>query len=334
MIRVLLLTLLLASCNEHFNAGRKQYDKLPVDGRNPIILLNDSADENWMGEYAMLLANSGGPDLRGIILVTGGVNEDLKKNNKGWVDMVDAANKGGLRNIPDPTPSFAEKLVRPERGIIDETDVSLNRSPGAHFIVDESKRVSLPYRPLVVVAAARLTDVASAYLIDHSVTERVVVVASVGKLTGSGATMDKPNGEMDPWASTIVATKFQYIQVSARYDSQLDIPDERLQDLPRNNKFSDWIYRKQPNVWSLTDAADQVAVEAVGIPGFVTDVDRVSVDPTGDASSTTGPNLQHDPSGNVLLVRGVSPDAAIARLWQMFQNPSLFAAPEASTDAK
>lgn len=323
MLRLLVLTLLVAACDESFDAGRKQYGKLPVDGRNPVILLNDSADENWMGEYAMLLANSGGPELVGIILVTGGVNEDPKKNNKGWVEMVDAANKGGLRNIPDPTPSIAEELTKPASGLIADTDVSLNRSRGAHLIVDESKQRSLPYRPLVVVAAARLTDVASAYLMDPSVVDRVVVVASVGALTDSGADMDRPNGEMDAWASTIVATKFPYIQVSARYDSQLDVPSESLEDLPRNNSFSNWIYGKQPNIWSLTDAADQVAIAAVGIPDFVTEVDHVSLDPSADAGTSEAPTLRHDPDGPVLLVRGISPDTAINRFWQMLQDESI-----------
>jgi hypothetical protein len=333
MFRVLLLTLLLASCNEHFNAGHKVYEKLPVDGRNPVILLNDSPNENWMGEYAMLLANSGGPKLAGIIVVTGGVNKEIEDSAWGWQDMVEAAEAGGLRDIPDPTTSPSKELERPSSGVVEDTLFS--RSPGANLIVKLSNELSQPYCPLVVVAGSRLTDVAKAYLIDRTVRDRVVVVASVGKLTGSGADMYKPNGEMDPWASTIVATNFQYIQVSARYDSKLDIPDGRLPDLPRNNKFSDWIYRKQPGIWSLNDAADQVAIEAVGIPGFVTDdVDRVSVDPTVDAGTTAGPNLRRDPNGNVLLVRGISPDAAINRLWQMFQDRSLFPAPESSADAK
>jgi len=36
---------------------------LPVDERNPIVLLNDNAFDNWQGEYAILFANGGGPKL-------------------------------------------------------------------------------------------------------------------------------------------------------------------------------------------------------------------------------------------------------------------------------
>jgi hypothetical protein len=336
MKRLLALTLLLASCNESFDAGRKKYDKLPVDGRNPIILLNDSAGENWMGEYAMLLSNSGGPELVGIIVTTGGRNTDLLENKKGWLRMVAAARAGGLQNIPDPTESSNEKLVKPVSGDIMDTDISTTYSNGAKLIVDESKSRSLPYSPLVVVAGSRLTDVACAYLKDQGVAERVVVVASVGELTSSGANMGIPNGEMDPWADTIVATKFRwYIQVSARYNSKLDVPGERLEELPRFNSFSDWIWYKQPNIWETPASSDQVAIAAVGIPGFVNEVYAVSPDPTADAGATVGPSLQHDQNGKVLLVRGISPDAAINRLWQMLRDPKLFpTSPDASTDTK
>jgi hypothetical protein len=324
MLRLLAIALLAASCNKTFDAGVTVHDGLPVDERNPVILLNDSADENWMGEYAMLLANSGGPELVGIIVVTGGINEDIGKNAKGWIRMVDAAQKGGLRGIPVPTPSIADKLVRPESGIIEETDISLNYSRGAELIVEKSKSLSQPYRPLVVVAGSRLTDVASAYLKDPSVAKRIWVVASVGVLTSTGASMGIPNGEMDPWASTIVANRLRYIQVSARYDSQIEVPEAWLEDLPRNNSFSDWMYSKQSKIWNTPASSDQVAIAAVGIRGFVTKVDRVLPNMAADASTTAGPPLQYADNENVLLVREISQETATNRFWQMLKDPKVF----------
>jgi hypothetical protein len=110
-----------------------------------------------------------------------------------------------------------------------------------------------------------------------------------------------------------------------------------LQDLPRNNSFSDWIYLKQPNIWETPASSDQVAIAAVGIPGFVTatGVDTVSLDTTADAGTSAGPSLQHDPNGKALLVRGIFPDAAINRLRQMFLDRNILPdGPEASTGTK
>jgi hypothetical protein len=279
---------------------------------------------------------TGGPKLVGIIVTIGSNNQDLAENNKGWARMIEAARSSGLRSIPDTTPSPADKLLSPASGAIMETDISTNRSSGAQLIVEESKRLSLsqPYRPLVVVAGSRLTDVAIAYLMDPSVAERVWVVASVGRMNGTSASMSVPNGEMDPWASIIVATKFRYVQVSARYDSQLEVPDDQVQNLP-DNAFRKWMAAKLSKIWkNNTDATDQVSIAAVGIPGFVTEVKQVSPDTTADAGSG-GPPLQDDTNGKVLLVSKISAAAAINRFWQMLQDPTIFrASTDASTDTR
>jgi hypothetical protein len=231
-----------------------------------------------------------------------------------------------LQNIPDPTTSTANPLlVRPASSDIDQTDP--NNSEGANLIRTESERLSLPYRPLVVVTGGRLTDVADAYLIDHSVVDRVVVVSSLGSLTDSGGgAMTAPNGEMDPWADVIVTSKFRYVQVSSFYDQTTDVPTSRISDLPPNNKFSDWIAAKQSKIFNLAKAADQVAVAAVGIPGFAVEVKRVSAVGPADAGATNGPNLVDDPSGHIWLVRQVAGNKATDRFWELLKNPKTFAA--------
>src|SRR4029079_11027405 len=148
-----------------------------------------------------------------------------------------------------------------------------NRSDGARLILDAAARLSLPYRPLVVVTGGRLTDVADAYLVDPTITERVVVVSSLGTTTASGGAMAAPNGEMDPWADAIVTARFRFVQVSAFYDQLTDVPASRLSELPAN-ACGDWIAAKQPKIWNLAEAADQVAAVAVGIPSFATTGER------------------------------------------------------------
>lgn len=294
---------------------------LPIDERNPIVLTNDGADDNWQGEYALLLANSGGPQLVGIIVNTSGPWPDIDENIAGWRGLVAAATRSGMRNVPEPITSIGRALVRPASGVIEDTFA--NRSEGARKILELSRTVSLPYRPLVVVTGGRLTDVADAYLIDSSVAERVVVVSSLGTATASGGAMGIPNGEMDPWADAIVAARLPFVQVSAYYSQVVDVPSARLSELPQN-PFGEWIAAKQSKVWSLAQAADQVSVVTVGIPDFVAAVERVSPAMPAGPLSGAGPDLLSDKDGSGWLVRENVSAAATERFWQALQAPATF----------
>ena len=318
----LALAVLALGCSESRNLGSSvPHGLLPVDERNPILLANDGASDNWQGEYAVLLANSGGPQLAGIIVNTSGPWPDLDTNIAGWRGLVAAARASGLRNIPDPIASTGPPLARPASGQIEDT--TANRSEGANLILERSASLSLPYRPLVVVTGGRLTDVADAYLMDPTVTSRVVVVSSLGSTTATGGAMGPPNGEMDPWADAIVTARFTFVQVSAYYDQTTDVPPTRLGDLPAN-AFGDWIAAKQPGIFDLDQAADQVAVVAVGISSFVTAVQKVSAAGLVGAGATAGPHLVADPAGPLLLVTQSDGARATGRFWQLLNAPTTY----------
>jgi len=244
--------------------------------------------------------------------------QNFDVNVAGWRGLVAAARASGLRDIPDPTASIGPALVRPASGQIDDT--APNRSEGARLIVDASARLALPYRPLVIATGGRLTDVADAYLVDRTVTERVVVVSSLGTTTASGAAMAAPNGEMDPWADAIVTARFRFVQVSAFYDQLTDVPTSRLSELPAN-AFGEWIAAKQPKIWSVPEAADQVAVVAVGVPAFATAVERVSAAALIGAGATAGPDLVGDPNGEAWLVTRSASAEATGRFWKALLGP-------------
>jgi hypothetical protein len=319
---VLALAVVATSCTETRNVGSSApHGPLPVDERNPIMLVNDGADDNWQGEYAVLLANSTGPKLAGIVVNTSPNWQDIDANVAGWRGLVAAARASGLGGIPDPTASIGPALVRPASGQIDDT--APNRSEGARLIVETSARLSLPYRPVVVVTGGRLTDVADAYLVDPTVSERVVVVSSLGTATASGGAMAAPNGEMDPWADAIVTARFRFVQVSSFYDQLTDVPDSRLPELPAN-PFGEWIAAKQPKIWGLPEAGDQVAVVAVGIATFATEVQRVSATALGDAGATAGPDLVADPDGASWLVTRSAGTEATHRFWQLLLDPAVY----------
>jgi hypothetical protein len=320
---VSVLAMAVAGCTETYDAGSNSpHGLLPVDERNPIVLLNDSESDNWQGEYAVLLANGGGPRLVGIIVGTNPNSPILEDNVAEWRKLVKAARASRLQNIPDPIGSNGDPLTRPSSGEIDETVA--NHSEGANAILAAANDFTLPYRPLVVLTGGRLTDVADAYRMDPSVTERVVVVSALGGLTSTGGAMGIPNGEMDPWADTIVTARFRYVQVSAFYDQLTDVPASRLlSDLP-DNAFGQWIAAKQPKIWNDPQAADQVAVAAIGIPSFVLEVERVSpVGPT-EAGATVGPALKASPDASGWLVRRIDSAAATERFWNLLHDPETF----------
>jgi hypothetical protein len=302
------------ACSGTLDAGSdRPRETLPVGAENPVILCNDGPYDNWQGEYAVLLAHAGGPSLAGIVVSTGGLWSDLEANFAGWQELVTSARESGLESVPDPIRSASAPLVRPDDGDIDSTGP--NDSAGAHFIVETSTRLARPGRPVVVATGGRLTDVADAYLVDPTVTERVVVVASLG--TGfSGdekiARMGVPNGEMDVWADVIVVQRFRYVQVSAYYDQLTDVPAERLADLPAN-PLGDWIGAKQPEIFEISVAADQVSVIALGVPEFTLGVTRMS--PAG--SENDQPTLAPDPHGQAWLVTASDGEVATTRFWEL-----------------
>jgi len=295
--------------------------KLPVDGRNPILLMNDGVYDNWQGEYALLLANGGGMTLAGMIVNTGGNVPDINANIMGWRALADAARDSGMRAVPDPITSIGPPLTRPADGQFAST--TPNRSEGAQLIRKTADRLSLPYRPLVVVSGGRLTDLADAYLLDQTIVERVVVVASLGSLTSGGAAMGAPNGEMDPWADVIVASSYRFVQVSAFYDQLTDLPASQLGALP-TNAFGAWLAAKQPQVWNLPQAADQVGVLAVGVPTFAAEVERVAAGPVADGGAADGPGLVARQDGPDWLVTKVASGDATRLFWQLATDPATY----------
>jgi hypothetical protein len=313
---VVLATFLLASaCSETLNAGSTvEHGPLPVDERNPVILVGDGAIDNWFGVYAMLLADGPGPRLAGIVVNASKPWPDLDKNVSDWSALVDAAKRSGLQGIPVPIRSDSSPLVRPADGNPDSTQH--HGSPGALFIAKTAQEMGRPYRPVAVVNGGALTDVADAYLVDPTIADRMVVVASLGSVSATGAGMTGPNGDLDPWADAIVAQRLKYVQISAFYDQSKDVPADMAAQLPRN-PLGQWIAEKRTGLWGYEGAADQVAIIAVGIPQFPLSVERMSAATTVAADATSGPNLVPNSAGKVWVVSEIAFSVPSACLWSL-----------------
>jgi hypothetical protein len=320
--RAVLLALSTLACGSRtLDAGQDvPHGLLPVDERNPVILSNDGSG-NWYGLYAVLFSNAGGPSLAGIAINSSAYATNLEENLIAWQELVNAARASGMRGIPDPTGSVGAPLERPADGNIDSTVP--NGSAGARLIVDVSARLAKPYRPVVVVAGGRLTDVADAYLLDHDVKNRVVVVASLGSGSAAGGLMGAPNGELDPWAGWIVTERFRYVQVCTFYDATIDLPASELGTLP-NNPLGELVAQQQPRIAGDPTRADQVSILAVGLPEFVVTLENVEPDSSQGFDANNGPALVPSTSGRASLVTGIDPSVAGARLRQMLADPKTF----------
>jgi hypothetical protein len=314
--------LVAAGCGGTLDAGRDMpHGKLPVDERNPVIIDNDGWSDNWIGEYAVLFANSGGPPLAGIIANPTTYWPNGNDNATGWGKLVAAARASGLGNIPDVTLSTGAPLVRPADGLIDST--TPNHSAGARVIVDRSRQLDQPLRPLVVLAGGPLTNLADAYLMDPTVVDRVVVVAALGEYAAPTATTNGPNGDLDAWADWIVVQRYRYVQVSAYYDQLGDVVAGDLPRLPQN-ALGDWMRDKQPNLFTIPNASDQIAVLSVALPSFAVAVQRASPDTSVAFDSTQGPPLRPNPTGNAWVVTEIDAPLAATRLWQMLLDPRTY----------
>jgi len=314
-------TLTTAACGGTLDAGRNvPHGPLPVDERNPVIIVNDGVNDNWMGEYALLLADHGGPSIASIVVGTTTYWPDLNANVTGWTDFLNAARASGFTGLPDLTVSVGPPLTAPDNRQIDSTVP--NHSAGAQRIIDLSRELGLPHRPVAVLVGTQLTDLADAYLVDPTVVDRVVVVASLGSLDAPKVRMTGPNGELDPWADWIVAQRFKYVQVSAYYDQTQDVTAAELANLPQT-PFGSWIAKKQPKISTFQNASDQVAVLATTLPQFAKVVQRVSADTSAGFGSPIGqgPPLVPDDTGNAWAVTQIEAPLAASRFWSMLLEP-------------
>jgi hypothetical protein len=289
---------------------------LPIDERNPVILTNDGGHDNWHGEMAVAFSAVGRTTLLGIIVNESNYWPDLNANLGDWNGLVDAARASGL-TVPSPIASPAPPLQHPASGVIEDT--TPNGSPGARFIVAAAHSAGRSYRPVVVATGGKLTEVADAYLLDHSVVDLVVVVSSLGGPDGSGAIMGIPNGESDPWADAIVAARYRYVQVNAYYDQAQDIPASRVDQLPKN-ALGRWIAKKRSMLLLGTTPCDQISILAAALPSFAKDVARMSQSGTGSImGGVTVPTFSADPNGSVWVVSSGDSAGATNAFWQALQ---------------
>ncbi len=200
-----------------------------VSAANPMIYDNDWWTDVPDAAYLWAKASLGQCQLKGNI-----VSRDMWGWEKGYTYQIEqgmadcrkllaAARDSGLKNIPDPVSGAAEALRRPASGRIEDT--AFTRTPGSDLIVAESLKASKD-KPLLVFTGGPCTTVATAYLTDPTITNRMVVFQiDGGSYNGS-----------DGWAWEIAMKRCRFANWARGYFwNQLGTwqPD-RFRELPRN----------------------------------------------------------------------------------------------------
>jgi hypothetical protein len=315
--RVAALALGLLGCTGQLDAGSDSpHGALPVDERSAMVTVNDGPRDNWQGEYAALLAASRRVKWVGMVVNSSPIYPMLADNVIGFRSMVEAARSSGMQGIPDATASVSPILVKPSSGVIEDTVP--NRSEGARLILEAAKRYGSAVHPLVIATGSAITDAADAYLMDPTLRERAVVVSSLGNVEETGVRSGDPNGNIDAWATTIVSTRMRYAQINGFYDQLLDLPEERVADLPKN-PFGAWMAEKRPTILDLISACDQISVLAAALPWFATSVTRMSAQVSEDI-----PLLLPDPAGQIWYVSQNDSERARSELWVTLQDPATY----------
>lgn len=315
-VAVLCCAVATSGCGGRLDAGSDVlHGPLPVDERSAVVVVNDGALDNWHGEYAAILAASGQLELVGLVVNSSSGYPSLETNVTGYRQMFAAARESGMRHLPEPTASVAPALIEPASGSIEDTIP--NRSEGARLILAAAAQRGTSVHPLAIATGGALTDVADAYLLDPSLAERAVVVASLGQSEGDGASTFNPNGGHDTWATFIVVSRMRLVQVNGYYDQLLDVPEEQVSELPRN-AFGRWMEQKRPELLDLVFACDQVTVLAVALPWFCSGVTQLSVDAADPM------HLVPDPAGQIWHVAQSDSARARSEIWSRLKDPATF----------
>lgn len=216
-----LTSALLACVMVHGLTGCTPSADLPFDSTHPLIYDNDTELEGLDLPYAAALASAGEIRLVAVTYV-------LANDYPAFMNM---ARRSGLDHLPE-TPSLIENgipdiinaettglvLSRPESGLIEDTVPVINAS--VRTIIQQA-RLATPEKPLVIATGGPVTNVASAYLLEPDIVDRIIV----SSILSAGA--NGWNDTADPWAKYVVLERLR----SVIFSQELRNTDKRKPQL-------------------------------------------------------------------------------------------------------
>ena len=258
-----------------------------VTADNPIVYDNDWWTDIPDAAYLWSKASLGQCKLQGNIITrdTFGWKEGYAHKLATQVADCDklwkAATAIGLKNIPKPILGAETALRKPESGKV--SDTKFVKSAGSSLIVEEARKATAA-KPLLLFCGGPCTTIATAYLMDPSIAEKVIVFQiDGGNYNGS-----------DAWAWEITQKQFRFANWARgyfwndinRWDASPfeKLPDNALgqllrdyaqSDLAKANQWGDgaWIfYLFDHRCISKAEAYDKIAIT---VPEGGTNFERI-----------------------------------------------------------
>lgn len=319
------LLILLAAAGQLVLSANVWAVNLPYDHTCPVVYDNDSHDDMYTDEYLLALASAGDITLKGMITTSGGWSEPLfpdpvfvfQWSLAGRSEIVGKALRSGFTNLPTPVAGSGVALLKPSSGVIEDTIP--DDTPGARLIINEAQDVT-PDHPLVVVMGGPPTTVASAYLLDNSIADKVVVAWLSG---GPGENdLQNYNDLVDRWATYIVIQRLRVVLFGPVFSQSPLVPKPRLSELP-DTELRPWMIDKDlPNA-NLPNGLDHDAPPAISLlrPDYVLAAKPKSFSVVGANGFIS---LQDDPGGNILIVTQADQSIGTDEWWRALKNPAAY----------
>ncbi len=242
---------------------------------NPIIYDNDWWTDVPDAAYLWKKASLGEAKLKGNIITrcTFGWEtkyaHTLKQQTDEAEKLLRLAKESGLKNIPEPVIGSTVAICKPASGKAEETQ--FEHTAGSALIIEEAKKAS-PEKPLLVFVGGSCTTIASAWLSDRTITDRIIVFQIDG-----GAY----NGS-DQWAWELTMRNFRFVNWAHGYfwDKVNTWKPERFKELA-NTPIGDMLRKYstsglgKANQWG--DGAWLFQIFAPGCLTKVEDYDKLGI---------------------------------------------------------
>ncbi|MEO0331910.1 MAG: hypothetical protein AAF223_09515 [Bacteroidota bacterium] len=279
-----------------------------------VIFDNDDHRDTYTEEMLMIAEHLGVLDLKAII--TTYQHSEYPEFVEGREEIQKKAKQAGLQVDYALFSGTDQTLAIPSSGKIEDTEpIDID---GSQLIVSEAKKASSE-QPLAILTGGQLTSVANAYLLDSTISDRVIVLGLFG------APEIDYNANLDAWAWTIILAKMKVVSFKFREDNgdfgkaflqMPSVPKDRLQEVLPRNAFTQWmIDKRHPSQEVLQRDGDGNALATLLSDKYVTDYQRWSfqkIDPDNHR-----PIMVLDQEGKVYEVLGANKEIGTEAYWQL-----------------
>lgn len=289
--------------------------ELPIHKSKYVIFDNDDHRDVYTDEYLIALSHLRDINLIALITTYSPNKNEYNLFVNGRKDIVIKAEESGIQNLPKVFNGTHNRLVRPVSNKIEDTkplDIQASK-----FVVEQTKFTSRDH-PLVFVAGGQLTVIANAYLIDSTITDKIIVSGVFGVRE-----IDY-NAGLDSWAWKIVLSKFRVLAIPIgpshkRGTVYMKPPEvskkEIMTKLPQEKSFFKWMYKKHHPSNSLPDNHDYDGQAAIPLirPDYITKIKRwtvTGIDTNGDIK------LLEDNNGEIFEALDAKQSIATGEFWR------------------